>query len=123
VSMLRVRVEVDASEHTSGFRSSRGALFCEDVLPPRSRQILMVLSLDMSKRAHSMGMRYGASPLEPTAVVPPGAGHIPTLDDLGALAPLHEPQPINKGAALAAPPGQVDVGALAANIMSQIRPR
>ena len=36
---MYVRFEVDASDHTVGYVSSRGALFCEDVLPPHTRQL------------------------------------------------------------------------------------
>ena len=127
---LHIRVELDASDHTTGFFSSRGALFCEDVLPPRHRQVLMVLSIDMSKRQHGFSLRYGGGALQTTDVMPAGAGHIPALSDAGANAPLHEPQPMGNGGAGgmgAAPPppagGDVDVSQLAANIMSQIRPR
>ena len=49
--LMHIRAEVDASEHTKGFFSSRGALFCEDVLPPRSRQLLMALTPDAVKAA------------------------------------------------------------------------
>ena len=85
-----IRVEVDASENTSGFVSSRGAMFCQvpatpnprpntltpspspsaypnpspipnanpnpspsptqDILPPRTRQLLLVLTLDMKQK-------------------------------------------------------------------------
>ena len=113
-------------------RSTPGgaALFCEDVLPPRHRQILMVFSIDMTKRQHGFSLRYGGGALQPTEVMPPGAGHIPALADAGANAALHEPQPMGVdggfGQQAAAPPppaSDVDVSALAANIMSQIRPR
>ena len=57
--MLRIRIELDVSDGTSGFLSSRGALFCEDVLPARHRQVLMILSVDMTKKSHSLSMRYG----------------------------------------------------------------
>merc|ERR1711871_14974 len=124
-SLFSIRVEVDASEQTSGFLSSRGALFCEDVLPPRTRQVLLVLSVDMSRKTHSMGLRFGGGALEAGAVVPPGAGHIPTLDDLGALKPFHEPYAAGaSGGSSAAPPlsgGDVDVASLAAQIFRQMR--
>ena len=127
---LRIRVELDASDHTRNFHSSRGALFCEDVLPPRHRMVLMVFSIDMSKKSHGFSLRYGGGALQPTDVLPPGAGHIPALDDAGANAPLHEPQPMGAGEGRSAPmpqqpppTGDVDVASLAASIMSQIQPR
>ena len=63
--------------------------------------------------------------------VPPGGGHIPALDALGANAPLHEPLPMGPptaaggpGVPPAPPPASdVDVASLAASIMSQVRPR
>jgi hypothetical protein len=58
-TQFRVRVEVDASERTRGFTSSRGALFCQDVLPPRSRQLIIVLSLSMKTKSHSLSMQFG----------------------------------------------------------------
>jgi hypothetical protein len=128
---LRIRVEVDASERTIGYFSSRGALFSEDVIPPRSRQLLMVLSIDMSKRQHQFALGFGGGALEASEFLPPGAGHIPALDDLGSLAPLHEPLSMGGGAgagagggALAPPPpagGDVDVSALAAAIMGNMQ--
>ena len=129
--VLRIRVEVDASDQTTGFVSSRGALFCEDVLPPRHRQILMVFSIDMTKKSHGFSLRYGGGALQPTEIMPDGAGHIPALQDAGANAPLHEPQPMGfgpegSGMMPQAPPpaaSNVDVANLAASIMSQVRPR
>lgn len=53
-----IRVEVDASEGTCGFISSRGALFCQDILPPRSRQLLLVLTLDMKQKRHASGPSF-----------------------------------------------------------------
>jgi hypothetical protein len=127
-TQFRVRVEVDASERTRGFTSSRGALFCQDVLPPRSRQLIIVLSLSMKTKSHSLSMQFGGGVLEPTEHVPDGAGHIPSLAEQGALAPLHEPQPMLNSAPAgmgwqpqpvsAAP---VDVAALASSILSQMK--
>ena len=125
---VRIRVEVDASEGSKGLISTRGALFCEDVLPPRSRMIVMILSFDMKSKTHAMGLRFGGGVLEPGMVVPHGAGHIPALEDLGPLAPLHQPQPLPMaqggfGGGATQPSVGVDVAALASNIMSQMRPR
>ena len=94
LSPYRIRIEIDASEHTRGYTSSRGALFCQDVIPPRHRQLVMALSVDMSQKAHGLSMRFGGAALEAHEHVPPGAGHIPAFDHLGALAPLHEPLPM-----------------------------
>lgn len=123
LSPMHVRVEVDAAERTAGFLSSRGALFCQDVLPPRTRQLIIVLSADMSKKSHSLSMQYGAGVLQPADLG--GGGHIPDLSDLGALRELHEPQPItatlaDPAATSAPPPGSqppVDLGALASSIL------
>ena len=149
LSPMPMRVEVDASEHTQGFLSSRGALFCQvllplpslpsvtciptapslppprpshtqsppaarratpsphtntthqqlprtrlfaspsvrrcssqDIVPPRSRQLLLVLSADMRHKRHALGMRFDAGSVEPGAAM---AGHIPDLDDLEQL--------------------------------------
>jgi len=128
-TMHRVRFEMDAADRTRGFVSSRGALFCQDVLPPRTRQLIIVLSLSMQSKTHSLGMQFGGGVLQPTELVPDGAGHIPALADLGALAPLHEAQPIVTGGAGAEwqqqqqPGGTVDVAALASSILSQMNPR
>ena len=118
-SAFRVRVEIDASEHTTGYTSSRNALFCEDILPPRSRMLLMAFTLSMKAKAHALGFRFGG------AAVPPGeptTGHIPDLSGLGQLAPLHSPRPID-----AKPPaalgGNVDVSALASNILGMLGQR
>lgn len=126
-----MQFECDASERTRGFTPSRGQLFCQDVLPPRTRQLVQVLSLSMKSKTHSLGMQFGGSVLQPTEVVPEGAGHMPSLSDLGALAPLHEPQPIAGGPGGAgwqmpqqpAAPGAIDTAALANSIMSQMNPR
>jgi len=99
------------------------------VLPPRTRQLIIVLSLSMQSKTHSLGMQFGGGVLQPTELVPDGAGHIPALADLGALAPLHEAQPIVTGGAGAEwqqqqqPGGTVDVAALASSILSQMNPR
>ena len=42
-----MRVEWDCIPDVSGFVSSRGLFMCQDVLPPRSRQLLVALSVDM----------------------------------------------------------------------------
>jgi len=122
---LHIRVEVDASEGR-GFISSRSAPFCEDVLPPRSRMVIMALSIDMSVKAHSLSLRYGGGALEPGTFVPEGSGHIPALE--GPLAEVHKPQPMEPsggggfgGFGGAPPPGGVDISALASSIMSQMR--
>ena len=126
-TQFRVRVEVDASERTRGFTSSRGALFCQDVLPPRSRQLIIVLSLSMKTKSHSLSMQFGGGVLEPTEHVPDGAGHIPSLAEQGALAPLHEPQPmLNSPSGMGWQPqpasaAPVDVAALASSILSQMK--
>ena len=125
---VRIRVEIDASERTVGFHCSRGALFCQDVLPPRSRQVVMILSVDMRKKQHGMGMRFGGGALDTSEILPDGAGHIPALADLGPLAPLHEPQPMPQSPGGGSPwpasqpptPGGVDISALASSIMSQM---
>lgn len=89
----------------------------------------MIFSLDMTRKSHGFSLRYGGGALQPTDVLPPGAGHIPALADAGANAPLHEPQPMGgAGSAppmLGAPPpaSDVDVAGLAASIMAQMRPR
>ena len=126
-TQFRVRVEVDASERTRGFTSSRGALFCQDVLPPRSRQLIIVLSLSMRTKSHALSMQFGGGVLEPTEHVPDGAGHIPSLAEQGALAPLHEPQPmLNSPSGMGWQPqpasaAPVDVAALASCILSQMK--
>lgn len=94
LSPYRIRIEVDASEHTVGYTSSRGALFCQDVIPSRHRQLVMCLSVDMSQKAHGLSLRFGGSALDLNEHVPSGAGHIPAFDHLGKLAPLHEPMPM-----------------------------
>jgi len=130
MSQVHIRVEVDASEHTSGFLASRGALFCQDVLPPRSRQLLLVLSIDLTKKSHSLSMAYGGGVLQPAEVASlGGGGHIPALEDLGALRELHEPQPMGRPAAdapmeEAMPPGaqpSVDISALTQNILNAMQ--
>ena len=116
---VAVRIEVDASEESRGFTSSRGMLVCQDVLPPRSRMLLMAFTLSMKVKSHTLSFRFGG------AAVPPGeptTGHIPDLSGLGQLAPLHSPRPID-----AKPPaalgGNVDVSALASNILSMLGQR
>ena len=116
---VAMRIEVDASEGSRGFTSSRGMLVCQDVLPPRSRMLLMAFTLSMKAKAHALGFRFGG------AAVPPGeptTGHIPDLSGLGQLAPLHSPRPID-----AKPPaalgGNVDVSALASNILGMLGQR
>jgi len=126
-SQMHIRVEVDASERTTGFTSSRGALFSQDVIPPRSRQLLLALSIDMSKKAHSLSMGYGGGVVQPGE---PVGGHIPDLADLGALRELHEPQPMsaNEGGfpQPTAPPARtsdIDVSAALANVLSGMQQR
>ena len=60
-----IRVDVDASDGTHGFISSRGALFCQDILPPRSRQLLLVLTADMRQKRHAFSLSFGGGALEP----------------------------------------------------------
>ena len=55
------------------------------MLPPRSRQLLLVLSVDISKKNMSLSMSYGGGVLNPQEVATlGGGGHIPALDNLGA---------------------------------------
>ena len=92
-----------------GVGAASAALMCQDVLPARSRQLLMVLSIDATKKFHSLGYRIGAAGLseeEASALgmggLPGGGGggpggggtHIPSLEHLGELAALHEPMAI-----------------------------
>lgn len=98
--------QVDASARTSGYLSSRGLLICQDVLPPRTRQLLIALASDMKSKTHSFSLQFSFGAMEHG-----DAGHIPSLSDLGALEPLHTPQPIVGTAGAApqmAPPGDVE---------------
>ena len=112
-------VQVDASEGTCGFISSRGALFCQDILPPRSRQLLLVLTADMKHKRHTMTLSFNGGTLEPGSAA---SGNIPELGHLGELKGLHLPQPIG-GAPGAPAGGQVDVAALAGNILGMMQQR
>lgn len=89
-----MRVEWDSIPDVSGFTSSRGLFMCQDVLPPRSRQLLVALSVDMRVKTTRLGYGFGGGSHEGGAV-PPSGLHIPDLDDLGQLRPLHEPQPMD----------------------------
>ena len=42
VPQMPVEVEVDASDVTAGYESSRRVKFCQDVIPPLSRMVIMV---------------------------------------------------------------------------------
>jgi len=90
---LRVGWEADAE----GFVSSRRLLMCQDVLPPRTRQVLVVLSRDLRGKAFRLSYGFDGGGHEGGGV--PAAGlHIPDIDDLGQLKALHAPQPIAGGA-------------------------
>ena len=99
VTPFPMQVGVDASERTKGFFSSRGGtpehptLFTQDILPPFSRQILIVLTMNMKSKQHQLAMGYNGGSLDPGTVAPPGGAHIPDLEHLGALQDLHKPQP------------------------------
>ena len=71
--------------------STRNVLFCQDVLPPRSRQVLFILSVDIAKKRHAAGLGFSARMVD-------GAGgdfaHVPALANLGELEGLHTPLPI-----------------------------
>lgn len=88
-----MRVEWDSIPDVSGFTSSRGLFMCQDVLPPRSRQLLVALSVDMRAKVTRLGYGFGGGSHEEGAVPPTGL-HIPDLEDLGQLKLLHEPQPM-----------------------------
>ena len=66
-------------------------LFCQDILPPRSRQLLLVLTLDMKQKRHAFGLSFGGGALEPGNA---STGNIPELSHLGELKGLHLPQPM-----------------------------
>lgn len=113
-----MRVEVDASARTSGYLSSRGLLISNDVLPPRTSQLLIALASDMKSKTHSLSLQFDFGAMEHGA-----EGHIPALSDLGALEGLHTPQPIAGSPAMAAaaatlpaPPSSGDVASLASMI-------
>ena len=78
-------IGVDATERTRGFVSSRGAsLFCQDVLPARSRQVLCVLTREAGMAPGtqvSLGWRFSAQ------TQPPGTpeAHAPELREAGDL--------------------------------------
>jgi hypothetical protein len=93
-----MRVEWDSIPDVSGFISSRGLFMCQDVLPPRSRQLLVALSVDMRVKLTRLGYGFGGGSHE-GGPVPQTGLHIPDLDDLGQLRPLHEPQPMEPGQA------------------------
>ena len=107
LSELTLQTEVDASQQTRGFVSSRGALFCQDVLPPRTRQVLVILSRDAGAKRSSLGFSYNAAALDGGAP----ENHIPPLEDNHDNADLHAPMPLDK--ARPAAPAAIDAGDLA----------
>ncbi|KAJ8601962.1 hypothetical protein CTAYLR_004457 [Chrysophaeum taylorii] len=113
-----VVAEVDGTEHTKGFVSTRGALATRDIIPPRTRMILCILSREPGVKDFSLALAYGASvqpPAPPDATIP----HIPSLDHLDQLRALHEPIPLPPDQGSPRPPahaaggGGVDAFALA----------
>ena len=72
-----VTVEVDATGSV-GVLSSRGAsLYTQDLLPPRSRMVVMVLSREEGPRdKQSCGFRYNGAAAPPGSV---GSSHVPEL--------------------------------------------
>ena len=60
-------------------------------MPPRSRQLLLVLTLDMKQKRHAFGLSFGGGALEPGNA---STGNIPELSHLGELKGLHLPQPM-----------------------------
>lgn len=104
-SLFPVRVEWDSSEDVSGFVSSRGLFMCQDVLPPRTRQVLVALSVDMRQKSTRIGYSFGCGAHDGENVQAQGL-HIPDLEDYGELKSLHEPQPIDSAA-----PASFGVGA------------
>jgi hypothetical protein len=66
-------------------------MFCQDILPPRTRQLLLVLTLDMKQKRHSFSLSFGGGALEPGNA---STGNIPELSHLGELQGLHLPQPM-----------------------------
>jgi len=82
-----MRVDLDCSSSVN-MLSSRGALFCEDVLLPRSRMVLMVITAKAGARDVRFGMGMGCAPAE-------GEGHIPPIEPEAAPnSVLHMPEPI-----------------------------
>ena len=122
-AVSRIRVEVDASEHTDGFLSSRGTLYTQDILPPRSAA-LMVLSIDMRKKRHVFALGFGG------ALDPRGArrGPHPVARRPGP-AQLHDSASDGRGGEALA--GRLrrhacrrrDVASLAASIKKNMQPR
>eukprot|EP00935_MAST-01C_sp_MAST-1C-sp1_P002725 g2725.t1 len=92
-------VECDATDST-GYVSSRGALFCQDVILPQQRQLIMVLSADMSRKDNHVAFRFACDPKSQVQAF--GNRNIPTLEDMGALKGLHAPLPIPHDPAAAA---------------------
>lgn len=130
-----VQLEFDASEHTVNYtssRSARGLLLSTDVLPPRSRMLVTVLSADLTKKYHKLGYGIRANVLSPEELAfAQGAGglHLPSLAELDELALLHEPQPMehdSSAPSLVAPAGnpqpQLSVELLS-GILNRLRPQ
>jgi len=66
-------------------------MFCVDVIPPRSRQVLFILSLDIAKKKHAPRLQLQCS----THYGDGGdSAHVPALAALGELRGLHTPLPM-----------------------------
>jgi hypothetical protein len=111
--------------HYTSSRSSHGVLLSTDVLPPQSRMLVTVLSADLTKKFHKLGYAINASVLssDELAFARGGGGlHLPSLQDLGELAKLHAPQPLEPGSAgaSAAPLAAAQTPLLSVELLSGI---
>lgn len=78
-----------------GFVSTRSENSTQDVLPPRSRMILAVLSkLPGYTQVKLEGLSYSAQMLPEDYVSDPETDHFPSLDHLDQLKPFHLPIPL-----------------------------
>ena len=96
---LPIRVELDA-ETSDGVVSTRGTLVMQDIVPPQSRLILVVLTIQPRAEKIAISYRFAAGLVDIRAE-PDWAtiAHVPDFSRLGELRQLHEPQSMNSDSA------------------------
>ena len=92
---LSAEIMVDAEE-SSGLESSRGTLFCTDVIPPGQRSILLVLTHKRGGNGqYRFAVRYAAG-ISPTASRESHAPPLKESDDSPDFLDLHACVPMNR---------------------------